>query len=161
LTYSSISHAVTWFHKKIQVYNKKPRDKPKFQVKASKDEKKSSGRVSDETKCPIYPKAGYTWGEFYAKASNKNKPKTVSNKAPRWAKEDSNATHVDKDDVSITNPSTSLGTLDSISTITATVTLLGTMDSISTVLVTDGMSHSCAWTWIKKANDLNALLAKF
>jgi hypothetical protein len=57
---------------------------------------------------------------------------------------------VDQDDVSIASPSTSLGSLDSISTVMAMVTLLGTMDSISTVLVTNGMSHSCAWTSIKR-----------
>jgi hypothetical protein len=68
---------------------------------------------------------------------------------PKNGEADSHA--VGKDDVPITSPSTSLGSLDSISTVTAMVTLLGTMDSISTMLVTNGMSHSCAWTSIKRS----------
>jgi hypothetical protein len=53
---------------------------------------------------------------------------------PKNGEVDSHA--VGQDDVSPTSSSTSLGSLDSISNVTATVTLLGTMDSTSTVLVT-------------------------
>jgi hypothetical protein len=68
---------------------------------------------------------------------------------PKNGEVDSHA--VGKDDVSIASPSTSLGSLDSISIDTAMVTLLGTMDSISTMLVTNRMSHSCAWASIKRS----------
>jgi hypothetical protein len=43
-------HNVTRFHKKIQYNNKKFKDKTKFRVKVSKDGKKSSRRISGETK---------------------------------------------------------------------------------------------------------------
>jgi hypothetical protein len=67
--------------RKYCIKTEKFKDEAKFRVKASKNGKKSLGRIYDKTKCPIYPKSSHNWGKFYANASNKKKPKDKTNKA--------------------------------------------------------------------------------
>jgi hypothetical protein len=137
---------------KIQVYNNKSRTKLSFRSRHLRMEKRAwSGSLMRLSVCYIprqaILRANSTQGLLQDEAQDhqqqdqQDKPKNA----------EVNSHTVGQDDVSITSPSTSLGSLDSISTVTAMVLLLETMDSISTMLVTNGMSHSCAWTTIKRS----------
>jgi hypothetical protein len=135
-----------------------------LQVQKSKEVKKSTGHISDDTKCPIHPQASHIWGKCYSNAANKNKPKTDSDKVKKrpgkLKKEeiDGNAAHLANDDVSITSTVTSHGA-DSMSTASEPHRQQAVNDSIMVSMINDGMFAQLCLDLNKKSS--TPLVAKF
>jgi hypothetical protein len=135
--------------------------------KKPKEGTKSSGCISNDTKCPIHHDASHTWGECYANAANKKAYKTNSDKdkkcpgQPEKNEVDSNAMHIGNNNVSIASNVTSLGAMDSISTASAPRCQKVVNDDRTVLTVTDRMFAQLCLDLNNKVDDPEALLAKF
>jgi hypothetical protein len=123
--------------------------------------------ISGDTNCPVHPNANHTWGECYSNAANKKVHKTNGDKEkkrqgkPEKEEVDGHAAHVGKDNVSIMSNVTSLGATDSVSTASAPHCKNAVNDDRIVLTVTDGMFAQLCLDLNNKADDPDALLAKF
>jgi hypothetical protein len=136
-----------------------------LQFQKSKEVKKSTGRISYNTKCPIHLQASHTWGECYSNAANKNKPNTNSDKVKKRLgkskkEEIDNVTHLANNDVSITSTVTSHG-VDTMSTASEPCRQQAVNDNIMVSAINDGMFTQLCLDLNKKNDDPTALVAKF
>jgi hypothetical protein len=147
-------------------YKSELKAEAKLCTQKSKEMKKSSGHISNNTKCPIHPLANYNWGECYSNAANKYKSKPNSEKAkkrPERTKKDEvdgHAAHLANDDVSITSPTTAHGTLDSLSTVTEPHHQQAVNNNLTVLAINDSMAQLCL-DLNHQVNDPHALVAKF
>jgi hypothetical protein len=153
-------------HKFTRHYKSEAKVDTMLQVQKSKKVKKSTVRISDNTKCPIHPQASHTWGKCYSNAANKNKPKTNSDqvkKRPGKSKKeeiDGNAAHLAKNDVSITSTVTSHGA-DSMSTTSEPHHQRAVNNDIKVSTITHGMFTQLCLDLNKKIDDPTTLVAMF
>jgi hypothetical protein len=136
-------------------YKSEIKEDAKHQTKKPKEGTKSSGCISDDTKCPIHPYASHTWGECYA---NKDKKRPGQ---PKKNEVNSNAAHIGNNNVSIASNVTSLGAMDSISTALAPCCQKAVNDDRTVSTVTDRMFAQLCLDLNNKVNDPDALLEKF
>jgi hypothetical protein len=129
--------------------------------------KKSSRRISDDTKCPIHSIANHTWGECFSNAANKTKPKPNSEKGkkcPEKAKKDkvdSHAAHLASDAMSIKSSTTVHGTLDSLSTASELCCQQVVNDDLTVSTINNSLFTQLCLDLNHQVDDLNALVAKF
>jgi beta-xylosidase len=155
-------HAVTKVYKESKHYKSELKAEAKLRTQKSKEMKKCSRRISDDTKCPIHPMANHTWGKCYSNAANKNKPKTNSEKAkkrPEKTKKDEvdgHAAHLANNYMSITLSTTAHGTQDFLSTTSEPCCQQAVNDNLMVSTINNGM-------FAQLCLDLNhqALVAKF
>jgi hypothetical protein len=133
------------FPRKPRVITGKSKVDAKLRSKKSKDQIKNSERLPEDTKASIHPNSSNPRGECYANAAHKNKDKKRQGK-PKNDEVAGKAAPIGKDDVSMTSNITSLGALDSMSTVST---------------VTDDKFAQLCLDLHKKVNEPNALLAKF
>jgi hypothetical protein len=112
--------SVTQVHKKMKYYKSEVKADAKHRIKKSKDGAKTTGRISDDTKCLVHPNTTHTWGECYSNAANK-KPKSQDKDKKSHSKHhknevDAHATHLGDDEVTIDSAGISCGDTDSLST---------------------------------------------
>jgi hypothetical protein len=55
--------SVTRVPKKMKYYEREGKANAKHRIKKSKDGAKTTGRISDDTKCLVHPNTTHTWGE--------------------------------------------------------------------------------------------------
>jgi hypothetical protein len=155
-TVTTLSHD---FIRKQKHYKSEIKDNGKHQTKKPKEGTKSSGHISDDTKCPIHPNASHSWGECYANVANKKPHKTNSNKdkkCPGQLKKnevDSKAAHISNNNVSIASNVTSLGATDSISTASAPRCQKAVNDDRTMSTVTDRMCAQLCLDLNNKVDD--------
>jgi predicted transcriptional regulator len=138
----------------------------KLCMQKSKEMKKSSKCISDDTKCPIHPLANHTWGECYLNAANKNKPKPNGDKAKKHPektkkdKVDGCAAHLANDDVSIMLLTTAHGTLDSLSTMLEPCRQQAVNNNLTVLTINNSMFAQLCLDLNHQVDDPNALVAK-
>jgi hypothetical protein len=135
-------------------------------MQKSKEMKKSSGRISNNTKSPIHPMANNTWGKCYSNVANK-KPKPNSEKAKKRPektkkdKVDGHAAHLANNDMSITSSTTAHGTLDSMSTTSELRCQQAVNNNLLVSTINDGMLAQLRIDLNQQVDDPKALVAKF
>jgi hypothetical protein len=131
-----------------------------------KEMKRSSGRISNNTKCPIHPMANHMWGKSFSNAANK-KPNPTGKKTKKHPKKskkdevDGHATHLANNDVSIMLSITAHGTMDSLSTTLEPRQQQAVNNALMVSTINNGLFVQLCLDLNHQADDLNALVAKF
>jgi hypothetical protein len=158
-------HGVTRVPKKIKYYKREGKADAKHRIKKSKDGAKTTGCISDDTKCLVHPNATHMWGKCYSNAANK-KPKLQDKDKKGQGKHhknevDANAAHLGDDEVTIDSAGISCGDTDSLSTSLTPRRQKAVNDDATISTVTNGMFAQLCLDLNAKVDDPAALLAKF
>jgi hypothetical protein len=152
----------------MKYYKSEVKADAKHRIKKPKDGAKTSGRISDDTKCPIHPNANHTWGECYSNSANKKMPKSQDKDKDKKThgkhhrnEVNANAAHLSNDKVTITSAGISHGETDSLSTSSTPCRHKAVNDDATVSTVTNGMFAQLCLDLNAKVDDPDALIAKF